>query len=91
MALLIKDNGTEMFVAPRNGTDFQLEELYEMLECQSIEVVFRTLLPGTIMVIDEEGKLKGRPVNAFATILYQYGYNDPIIGHALLCYKGELK
>ena len=37
------------------------------------------------MVIDEEGKLKGFPVNPVATALYRFGDQDPIVGDALVC------
>lgn len=36
------------------------------------------------MVIDEEGKNKSKPLNPLATILYQYGREDPIVGVAVV-------
>ena len=32
------ETGHEIEVEPKNGTDFSLEELYELLHCQMIEV-----------------------------------------------------
>ena len=37
-----------------------------------------------LMVLDEEGKLKGFPVNEPATDLYQFA-GDPIVGDVLVC------
>ena len=36
------------------------------------------------LVVDEEGKLKRKPLNANATILYKYGAHDAIVGTALV-------
>lgn len=41
---------------------------------------------GKIMVIDEEGKLKGKPINEAATMIFMHaGYYDIIVGDALVC------
>ena len=49
-----------------NDKQPSLEDCYEMLECKMIEVL--TLDGGkTQIVIDEEGKLKGKPINWKAT------------------------
>lgn len=39
------------------------------------------------MVIDEEGKLNNKPVNRFATRLYQSSW-DVIVGDAFICKEG---
>jgi hypothetical protein len=58
-------------VAPGNGRDFQLHELYELLDCQTIEVLY--LGNGRSMVIDGEGKLLAAPVrNERATTLADF-------------------
>lgn len=36
-----------------------------------------------VMIVDDEGKLKGKPVNVLASALYN-GY-DPIVGDVVLC------
>jgi hypothetical protein len=75
--------------APANGTDFSLEELQQMVGGH-IEIV--RLSSGYIIVIDEEGKLKGKPVNAPASLLYDISYpgiDDAIVGTAVWC-KSEM-
>ena len=46
-----------------------------------------------IMVVNEEGKLLGLPVNLLATIPYQlsYGPVDQIYGNALVCKTSEVR
>lgn len=39
------------------------------------------------MVIDEEGKLKGKPINLFATRIYRNPI-DVIVGDAFICKEG---
>jgi hypothetical protein len=82
-AKLYKADGTILEVVPANGKDFQLEELQKMVGGY-IEIV--SAGKGKIMVIDDEGKLKGKPVNDAATMIFmQAGYYDTIVGDALVC------
>ena len=82
-AKLYKADGTILEVVPANGTDFQLDELQAMVDGY-IEIV--SAGNGKIMVIDDEGKLKGRQVNDAATMIFmQAGYYDTIVGDALVC------
>jgi hypothetical protein len=75
-------------VEPRNGSDFQLDELQGFIGGGCIELVY--LPDGTLMVIDEEGKLKRFARNARATALYA-NPNDYISGPALVCQQSEVK
>lgn len=96
MALLYRTNDnpleplTEEEVQPKNGTDFQLDELQGFVE-GNIEIVY--LGGDEIMVVNEEGKLLGLPVNLLATIPYQlsYGPVDQIYGNALVCKTSEVR
>lgn len=82
-AKLYKNDGTILEVVPSNGIDFQLKELQEMVGGY-IEIV--SAGKGKIMVIDDEGKLKGKPVNDAATMIFmQAGGYDIIAGDALVC------
>lgn len=82
-AKLYKTDGTIIEVVPSNGTDFQLDELQAMVDGH-IEIV--SAGKGKIMVIDEEGKCKHKPLNNAATkIFMQAGYYDTIVGDALVC------
>ena len=40
-----------------------------------------------LLIIDEEGKLKGKRVNVKATALYPYGSSDPIVGDVIFIPK----
>ena len=82
-AKLYKTDGTILEVVPANGTDFQLDELQAMVGGY-IEII--PVLRGKIMVLDEEGKLKGKPINDAATMIFmQAGFYDTIVGDALVC------
>ncbi len=87
MALHIKADGTVETVQPQKGRHFTLPELQryvggyiELVPCVS---------PNRQMFINEEGKLKGLPVNLKATLLY--AGEDPIVGDVLVTALGEVK
>ena len=76
------DNRTEQ-IKPEKGKFFKLKELQSIvggyIEC-------RHLKDDMIMVVNEEGKIKGLPYNYLATLLaVKSGYNDYIVGPALVC------
>ena len=77
-------------VDPKKG--FQLGELYEMLECELVEVA--SLEDGRIIICDEEGLLHGSAyLNWPVTAMYRkvYGPEVGIVGHALVCLSKEFK
>jgi hypothetical protein len=86
-AQLIKPDGEVVEVEPKNGTDFQLDELNGFVEGY-IEIIRPHTRPDDIMVINEEGKLKGLEWNAVATLIWQV---DDIVGNALLCHHSQVK
>lgn len=90
MAKLYKDDGTVLEIEPRNGRHFKLEELYEILECELVQMVF--LQDNKIMLIDEEGKLTKSTVNKKATAIFneilRISY-DWIAGHAIVCEQNQ--
>ncbi|MDP2950072.1 MAG: DUF3846 domain-containing protein [Chloroflexota bacterium] len=80
---LLKPDGT-CAVYPPKGAHYTLEELQEAVG-GFIEIVH--LKGGRrphIMVINEEGKVHGLPLNEHATSLYD-GSPDYIVGNALVC------
>lgn len=91
MATLYKVTGTSEIVQPKNTKDFQLEELYALLQCEMIEIVY--LNHGEIMIIDEEGKLRPNSINEEATKIFQNATSNPdvIVGNALVCNSKQLK
>jgi len=87
-AWLYRTDGTAERAVPRNGRDFGLSEVYELLGIDMVEVV--GLNGGKIILLDEEGKLKDRPmVNGPATKLYHESWplnaDDRIVGDAIVC------
>jgi hypothetical protein len=74
MATLLRPDGTSEEVQPANRRDFQLKELYQHLECDTIEVI--PTKDGRIMIIDEEGKLADKSRNEQATALINFPSSD---------------
>jgi hypothetical protein len=86
IATLMLENGGIISIQPKNGKDFKLEELYHYIQTDIIEVV-RSYNPRNkreIMIIDETGKLKHKPLNQLATIWYA-NEHDVIVGRAIIC------
>lgn len=97
MAKLLKTDEMEFEVKPENGKTFELKELQEMVGGY-IEIVH--LPSGKEMVINEEGKNLGLPVNRLATELWKKEYpieqypenNDElVVGNALIIERGEME
>lgn len=90
--LLIKADGTIKRVAPKNGTDFSLEELQGFVE-GLIEIV--DLRNGNILVVNEEGKLTSLECNILATLEARQHHailqNDVIFGDVLKCASEMVK
>src|SRR4051812_791163 len=78
---------------------FELDQLYKLVDCGTIEII--PAGPGKIAVIDENGKLTGKPLNFKATHVVVKGLRelgrtlapgDPgIVGNALICNDDEVK
>lgn len=87
-AYVIKTDGTIVEVKPKNGRDFQLKEMYELIGCDCIELVYPN--PTQVMVVDEEGWLRDNPiVNKKASAIY--GVPEAIVGNVLVCKKRMIK
>ena len=90
MAQIIKTTGEVIEVAPKNGTDFSLEELKTIVDGW-IEIV--NLRDGRLLCLDEEGKLKGKERNHVATDIYRQAFpqcKDFIVGDVLLCDEDQI-
>ena len=90
-AQIIYADGRVTPFKPKNGTDFSLEELQNVVGGY-IEIL--DLRNGQIIVVNEEGKLKGLPVNQIATEAYCMRfqpYGDIIVGDVVLCNKKMVK
>jgi hypothetical protein len=65
--------------------------LHRLIECDMAEVAYLDDDPDHIMILDEEGKLKHKPMNEEATKVYGRWPADFIVDHALVCAPGELR
>ena len=82
-------------VQPANGRCFALEELYKMLDCDTVEVV--RLTPELILITDENSKLR-QP--AYLNLLASYLWHahqpeargvDCIVGRAIYCHSSQFE
>lgn len=84
MATWMKTNGECVTVEPKNGSDFTLEELKKFVGGY-IEIVH---MGESLLVVNEEGKLNGLPVNYAASNLYM---REVLVGDVLMCRKEQIK
>lgn len=91
MATLMRANGTSELVQPKNGTDFQLDELYKLISTDIIQVV--PAKDGRLIILDDEGKLKDEwHVNPSATDLADgLAPDDFIVGDVVVCNTEEFQ
>jgi len=65
MGLLLKADGTRTVVEPKNGSVFESDEIEELVGCDCWDKV--PLGDGSALLIDDGGKLRGKPRNEAAT------------------------
>ncbi len=89
MAEIIKTDGQRIEVEPKNGENFTLKEMQDIVGGY-IEAVF--LLDDMVMVVNEDGKLLDLPYNQLASIrfLEEKGYHEPIVGNVLICSTDQI-
>jgi hypothetical protein len=98
MARLIRPDGTEEDVKPKRGRKWTLDEL----QAHVGGFIQEFPVDGLTMLVDEEGLLKGLPLNAAATDLVMgfvlaearrrgcgLRYHPRIVGNALVIDPGE--
>lgn len=92
MAELIAVDGARRDIAPANPVEgFTLDELYHLLECETVETV--ALPGGGWLILDEDGKGRQRFPNPDATkLLHGAGgaLHDYVAGPAIACSRAEL-
>jgi hypothetical protein len=89
-AKLYRVDGTIKKIEPQNGNTFSLEEMQNFVDGY-IEVV--NMGTKKFMIVNEEGKISGLPVNFMATELHkkQKGYHELIVGDVIICDKSYIK
>ena len=87
MAKIIQVDGTEKDV---NKEKLTLEYMQEVVGGY-IEIV--TFPDRTMLICNEEGRLKGLPINKRASEIWyiQFGTPEPICGNIIYAQKGEIK
>lgn len=91
MAEIIKTNGEIQKVQPKNGTDFQLDELQAIVG-GLIQIV--RLDDEEIMVVNEEGKFLcewNGAATTLAKMCRAIPANDYISGNVLVCDTNQIK
>ena len=91
MAQKLHIQGVYKECTPKNGKTFTLEEIQEIVGGY-IEIL--TFKDGRMMVMNEEGKLLGFPINPEATRIARENNliwpNDYIVGTVLIADPGEI-
>jgi len=90
MATFFKFDGSQTEIQPENGRNFELEELYRLLGCDTIEII--TIADGDdeVLVIDEDAKIKPEFLKTYNRDLSNLaGYN--LFGNALRCKRSEVE
>lgn len=88
--ILTTDNET-IPTTPVNGTDYQLDELHSIVNGHIDVLVSQD--GKEMMVLNEEGKVLGLPINKEATRWYvkNFGATDYIVGNVLICKRTHVK
>lgn len=93
MARIIKTDGTILMACPKNGIDFQLNELQEIVGGY-IEIICLCNDEDEIIVMNEEGKF-GYELNSKATQLAKkhkaIHESDYVYGDVLVCKNNQVK
>ena len=91
MARLIKAIGGEKDITPKNGKKFDLEEAQELVRGY-LQII--PLDEETVMIMDEEGKLKHNIANSKATRIAEHHNaifpGDYIYGDVIICKNEEI-
>jgi len=88
MAKLYKVDGTVEEIKPKNGKDFKLQELYDLIGTDIIECVYFDRSGKELMIVDEAGWCRERPIeNEEASKIARV----PIAGNAVVCLSKQFK
>lgn len=71
-AQILRADGTRETITPKNGQTFAfVGEAYNLIRATMIQIC--PTHDGRRLLVDEDGKMAGKPVNVAATALYAYG------------------
>lgn len=89
-AILIKENSSSSYITPKNGTDFELDELQKAVGGY-IDII-RLRVNDLIMVINDEGKFtcgKNKAATEIACRCNAIFADDYVAGDVIIC-KDEM-
>jgi len=89
MATLIATDGSETAQTPTDGVCFTLAELCALTGARTIEML--TLRDGSALVVDEDGKGRGLPMNRTATTILGRFPRDMVVGPVLCLTRDEVR
>lgn len=88
-AQIYNTDGTIVPVEPKNGKDFQLAELQQIVEgyIEAIPLSANDASKDLYLICNEDGKSKNLPINNEATKLLRlyFGNTDFVVGNVLVC------
>ena len=87
-AIVLCANSYDYPLSPKNGSDFAMSELYAHLRCDTIEIVQHPKDKDVLLIMDEDGKLKHRPINDLVSSFF---HNQVVVGDVIMCEKSFLK
>ena len=82
--VLLKVNGSKVKIEPTDGKYFSLEELYKLIDAETIQII-QAKTKNMMIIVDEDGKEKKKPFNIQATTLASLRHYDFIVGDAVIC------
>lgn len=88
---ILETDGSKREVQPSNGSAFTMEEVYKLIGAETIEA--RYCSEDMMILMDEDGKRKGQPINYQATLLLEsiLSKHDFVVGPVLYCSKELFK
>lgn len=92
-ARIIRANGVIEPVAPADGRSFSAEEINRIVGGH-FEIVHTAGKAGALLVMNEDGKMLGLPVNQTATALLDEAGGcafDLVVGDCLLCFPDQIE
>lgn len=97
VAKLITSNGEILMIRPKKGDSFTLEELQRYVD-GNIQICTPPGKSGAILVVNEEGKVEGLPVNELASAMWQELAEpgsersfDDVVGDVVLCHTSQIE
>jgi len=83
-SILLRANGDRVEIEPKDGKYFGLEELYKLIDADTIQII-QAKDKEMMIIVDEDGKERKKPFNIKATTIASLAYQDFIVGDVVVC------